>query len=456
MNTSKFLNAFALTRRRVAMILTMLIATFGLAPHAGWSVLIQGDRYAHPIHLGVNETWHAHLIRNANVGWSRVTLGWRDINPAFGVFDWPHADVPVGNAEAQGLQILAVLSHAPLWAGSNEWGSKPPSDIDYWRQFVRAVAQRYAGRVAAYEIWNEPNFKDIEKHGIGWDQDLWVYPRYIDYVRVAAQEIRTYAPGTLVVAPATSSKPNTRTSQIFGQIEQASFPDGPGSSFIDVVSFHANGPESVSYVLNNKIKNHLEIIVHQNPSNRYKPIWITEFGWESPPFGDADQGNRIREVIVALRGTPPPPPCWECPPDPWEPQFHAIEFIDFKITHVFIYSGVDAPGTGVGAYSGIYNWGHIPKWIVPNYLQTMAFPSRHLPENHLPFWPSCSGLSCTFYSSTNSSEAVFPRWDFGDGSVGHGFVVNHTFPAPGQYFVSHGAIVDPVGYSADVQLISVP
>ncbi len=100
---------------------------------------------------------------------------WSQVNSAPGVYDWTTLDTVVSNARATGAQdILYVLGYTPDWAASfvkppcspgaytgcsyypGGTGS-PPSNPDYWTDWVRAVATKYKGQITSYQIWNEAN-----------------------------------------------------------------------------------------------------------------------------------------------------------------------------------------------------------------------------------------------------------------------------------------------------------
>jgi hypothetical protein len=417
-------------------ILLSLLAIDLLLISPGQAFVVGSSAHSQPITIGVNEAFELPLMRSANLGWTRVTFVWRDINPAFGVYNWGVTDSIVNNARAQGLKILAILSTAPTWAGSNSNGTTPPANIGYWEEFVHQVAQRYAGRVDAYEIWNEPNLFDSGT-GIGWNADIWASPRYVDYLRAAAINIRTYAPGTLVVGPVTSSRPDSRTVEVFKQLEQVSFPDGPASKFLDVVSFHANASDDESTAtIVSRIESQLSTLSNRNPSNAAKPIWLTEFGWKSNRVGEASQRDRIRNIVTTVNGQSCVSFCDICAPS----STHCA----YKWTHVFIYKGIDSATES----SGIFRGDKSAKPVVTDYLRTFAFPAKQPNDEYAPFTFNCTGRTCTFSSSIFDNSL----WDFGDGTTGQGQVVTHTFPASGQYFVAVGS--ESLAGS-DVQLIRV-
>jgi len=419
---------------RIPLILTAIGL---LLASPGQAVVVGNLAHSQPIVIGGGDPFEIQLTRSANLGWMRITFVWREMNPAFGVYNWGVTDSIVNNARAQGVKILAILSTAPTWAGSNANGTRPPANITYWEEFVRQVAQRYNGLVDAYEIWNEPNLMNSGT-GIGWDADLWASPRYVDYLRAAAIKIRTYAPGTLVVGPVTSSRPDSRTVEVFKQLQQVSFPDGPASKFLDVVSFHANASDDESTAtIVSRISSQLSTLLNRNPSNVNKPIWLTEFGWKSNRVGEASQRDRIRNIVMAVSGQTCVNLCDICGPS-------GTVGCGFKFTHAFIYKGIDTPTES----SGIFRGDRSAKPVVTDYLRTLPFPAKQLNDEYAPFTFTCAGRTCTF-----SSSIFFPSlWDFGDGTTGSGSVVTHTFPASGQYFVTVAA--EGINGS-DLQLIRV-
>ncbi len=91
---------------------------------------------------------------------------WTSLEPQQGVWNWQPLDIWVAAAEQHGVEdILLTLGQTPPWASTNPddvnyigaGAPAPPTDNQYWRDYITAVAQRYKGRIRYYEIWNEPN-----------------------------------------------------------------------------------------------------------------------------------------------------------------------------------------------------------------------------------------------------------------------------------------------------------
>jgi hypothetical protein len=85
---------------------------------------------------------------------------WSEIQRQRGEFDWSAADRLVNGAEKAGAPPLFVFGSTPRWANPaasagpySDGTAAPPTDLADWETFVRAVVDRYRGRIEAYELW---------------------------------------------------------------------------------------------------------------------------------------------------------------------------------------------------------------------------------------------------------------------------------------------------------------
>ena len=115
----------------------------------------------------------AAVLEEMGVKWTRCDFNWVGMEPnEKGVFNWSTWDNQVTTAHNHGLQILAVLGYSPSWAttapeGESQTEHWPPKNNEDYKDFVRAVVERYDGdgvddmpgslTVQAYELWNEPD-----------------------------------------------------------------------------------------------------------------------------------------------------------------------------------------------------------------------------------------------------------------------------------------------------------
>jgi len=124
--------------------------SLSVAPQVGWDAGLESLR---PPPAAMYRMWD-------------MKVAWRDVNPQQGVFDWSILDRRIALVESWGGKPFLVLGLTPQWAARNPgagdplWGAgsaSPPANIEDWKTYVRAVANRYGGRIAGYELWNEAN-----------------------------------------------------------------------------------------------------------------------------------------------------------------------------------------------------------------------------------------------------------------------------------------------------------
>jgi uncharacterized protein YjbI with pentapeptide repeats len=135
-----------------------------------------------------------------------MKVAWRDVNPQRGVFDWSILDRRIALVESWGGRPFLVLGLTPQWAAQNpgagdpRWGAgsaSPPSNIGHWNEYVRAVAGRYGGRIAGYELWNEANLTTF------WQGSA---PELFAMAQSAYGIIKASNPSAVVAAPSITTR----------------------------------------------------------------------------------------------------------------------------------------------------------------------------------------------------------------------------------------------------------
>ena len=100
-------------------------------------------------------------IRRSGATWVRMDVGWPMIQPEPGRYDldWgvPVVDQAIRQVHRAGLKLLVMFWQTPHWAGEDDSLRVPPSDPRTYARAVGWAARRWADKVAAWEIWNEPN-----------------------------------------------------------------------------------------------------------------------------------------------------------------------------------------------------------------------------------------------------------------------------------------------------------
>lgn len=90
-------------------------------------------------------------------------------------YNWSSTDRLIAGAEKRGMKVNLVLSGTPDWVHPNLKSTVPNffdriwypprggAQLTHWKNFVTDVVSRYQGRVARYEMWNEPNIREFWK-----------------------------------------------------------------------------------------------------------------------------------------------------------------------------------------------------------------------------------------------------------------------------------------------------
>ncbi|MFT5195066.1 MAG: GH35 family endo-1,4-beta-xylanase [Cellvibrionaceae bacterium] len=176
-------------------------------------------------------------------GWVKQHFSWRDIEPAEkGTYDWWRPDQIVEASTNYNTKLLVRIDRAPLWAllAYDEQGIKitenqPPAEAQDFFDFCGAIAERYKGKVHAWQVWNEPNLSRE------WG-DLTPDPvAYVALLEGCYSAIKTADPDAIVVsaglAPTGTLPPDAMPDDQFLREMYAA----GGANFFDVLGLNAPG-----------------------------------------------------------------------------------------------------------------------------------------------------------------------------------------------------------------------
>jgi polysaccharide biosynthesis protein PslG len=221
----------------------------------------------------------------------RVDVGWSSLeqNGKGQYSNWYLArmDTAVAEAEKRGLELLFTFWTTPCWASSapdtvkqgcaGAWWDRgveryPPLNASDYADALAFVVRRYGGRVANWEIWNEPNLQDFFKSSTPAAD----YARIVKagYPAAKAAGARTVLAGSLADADF--------------EFTDALYRDHGLKGHFDAFSIHPySGDRSPLDPNEEQYKRHSfvrgvpavrEVMVgHGDP----KPLWLTEFGWST-------------------------------------------------------------------------------------------------------------------------------------------------------------------------------
>ncbi|HET8652411.1 MAG TPA: glycosyl hydrolase, partial [Gaiellaceae bacterium] len=277
----------------------------------------------------------------------RVTLSWGGVlgvarerpdhgtNPEDPAYEWDRYDAAVLAASQRGVRVVFTIFGTPWWANDGQPQNKAPQNFTRLREFAYAAAFRYSGRyarpdgvvlprVSLWTAWNEPNLPLGLKPQWRKIGGRWVIQSARDYARIcnAVYEgvhltlLRGQKVACGVTSPRGNNAPATKrpsTSPI-GFLRAAK---AAGMRTFDAYAHHPyagdpayrpsarpRNPRAITLANIGRLIDEVTILYGE------KPIWITEYGYEtSPPdhiFGVSwdRQARYMREAYTIARRNP--------------------------------------------------------------------------------------------------------------------------------------------------------
>ncbi|MBN2306276.1 MAG: cellulase family glycosylhydrolase [Anaerolineae bacterium] len=132
------------------------------------------------------------LMRFSHV---KQRFSWQDIQPFEDEWHWDRADGVVNEVEYRGLELVARLDGPPDWAITDPGDPGiPPVNLDAWATYCGTLAARYQGRIAAYQVWNEPN---LRREWLGAAPNA---AGYVQLLAACSDAIRTADPNAVIIS----------------------------------------------------------------------------------------------------------------------------------------------------------------------------------------------------------------------------------------------------------------
>ncbi|MCX8035760.1 MAG: beta-galactosidase [Candidatus Sumerlaeia bacterium] len=176
------------------------------------------------------EKTYPHLAE-LGVKWARCQTGWARTERTRGEYDFAWLDEVVDSLRRIGIQPWFNLGYGnqlytPDAPHESAVGWAPiftPEARAAWLAYVRKIAEHFAGRVAHWEIWNEPNITNF------WQPQKPRADDYVEMVRITAPEIRARVPKAVIIGGAFAGVPKDYLRQCLAL--------GMGD-YVDKISYH--------------------------------------------------------------------------------------------------------------------------------------------------------------------------------------------------------------------------
>jgi hypothetical protein len=218
------------------------------------------------------------LAALAGVSGVRDRLTWGEIETQPGVFlQQTRYDDSARILNGEGLQVLQVFHSAPGWARTprleeSEGGTRYPRDLRDSYRFCKAMAERFKGRIQAWEPWNEANIPGFG----GQISDEMCSLQKASYLGFKAGDPNLTVCWNVYAGPGTALHTQ-------GVIANAAWP------YFDTYNIH-------SY---SGVEQYLNEFATARQGACGKPLWISECGvhaqWDGA-HGDLSDGEEMRQA----------------------------------------------------------------------------------------------------------------------------------------------------------------
>jgi hypothetical protein len=301
---------------RAALLLLLAVAGGCLSSPA--PAHLNGPQYGIQTFLWWNvdnkTAWRdADLVQGLGFGWLKEQFSWSAISGSRGGYDWFRTDWIVKLAAERKLKLLVRLDKAPFWAlaeagDAGKYTDTPPKDPALMGEFCGALAGHYAGRIAAYEVWNEPN---LAREWGGQPPDP---AGYVALLKACYTAIKAADPKAIVLSAgmAPTITDDSSVSMPDDQYYQGLYAAG-GAAYFDMLGVHAPGygnpPERAPADCQADAFwqsavwcfRHVEEIraIMVAAKDGAKQIAVTEMGWTTDPVHNDYKWYAVSEAMQA-------------------------------------------------------------------------------------------------------------------------------------------------------------
>ncbi len=257
--------------------------------------------------------------------WVKVQVDWSLTEYAPGQYsvELDKLDAFVEEAFDRNLRVLLSVVKAPDWARSTTEEDGPPVDYTAYYNFLRTITQRYRGKIAAIEVWNEPNLRRE------WNGAALSGAEYVRLLSGAYSTIKQEDGNILVISAGLAPTGVNSEIAVNDRLYLRDMYQAGVASYADAIGIHpygwANPPwarccgdsggvpshnNDPSFFFLNTIEDYRAIQVEFGDSRQ---LWATEFGWgtvdgldlpipaEQPFFAYLSQSQQGTYIIEAYR-----------------------------------------------------------------------------------------------------------------------------------------------------------
>jgi hypothetical protein len=223
-------------------------------------------------------TPHVGDLKALGTHWVRVFAPWPNLEPHPGALEtnWLYYYEQLFRALPAGTKVIVDVVDTPQWETGSADVHTPPANPQDYAAFLGMLAQRWAGRVAAYEIWNEED-------NASWWTGAPNPAAYAQLLKASYPVVKAADPGATVVLGGMTGNDYSFLQGVYAAGGKGSFDAvgvhtdtacdvSPPSSFIRDMAGHMIPDSFLAY-------REVHAVMLANGDD--KPIWMTEMSWRT-------------------------------------------------------------------------------------------------------------------------------------------------------------------------------
>lgn len=236
-------------------------------------------------------------VQDSGSRWLRVDLDWCTLEQiGAGRVDIAYQerlDLLTAATREVGLRLLVQLRCAPRWATGAGGAGAYPADPGEVERIARYLGDRYRGRVAAWEIWDEPNCVGGCPNGSP--------ERYVEVLKAAYRGLKGTDGGATVIGGGTSGNDVEWLRRMYAAGAAGWFDALAVHAFQEPASAAPDAPSQNSAYRLSTLPRVREVMLANGDGAR--SIWLTEFGWTTARTGprqgvsDNNQAQFLRQAV---------------------------------------------------------------------------------------------------------------------------------------------------------------
>ena len=217
-------------------------------------------------------------VKTLGLHWVRVFATWPDIEPERGVFaaNWLASYEGLFHSLPAGTKVIVDVVGTPSWETGSGDEHTPPANPQEYAAFVGALAQRWAGRVAAFEIWNEED-------NASWWAGAPNPAAYTELLKATYPVVKAADPSATVVLGGLTGNDYPFLEGVYA---------AGGKGYFDAIGVHTDTACNVSppgfftrendgRMIPDSFLAYREVHAVELANGDDKPIWMTEMSWRT-------------------------------------------------------------------------------------------------------------------------------------------------------------------------------